>query len=358
MLADNHIWNLAEGYVHSTLTVAEREALEHRLANEPEFAAAFQECADMIRSLKMNGRQQKMRAMLKDIHKQETATATPGKTNTIALRTHYWRTAAVAAGMALLTSVVTYLSVHPSDTKTSSQYNVLRREIETIKRSQNQIIQNINKANTPKPPAVAKYSGTGFALTNDGYFVTSYHVTDGADSVYIQNHEGDYYRAFVVAFDQKTDIAILRVEADGFKFAKGGVPYTFSAGKAGLGSKVFTLGYPEDQVVYNEGYVSAKNGFQEDSMQYKLELPADPGQSGSPVLDAKGNVLAIVTARGNQSEGNTYAVGAKAVMQLVQTLPKEMNLHLPKSNKLSGLDREQQIKKLEYFTCSVKVYKK
>ncbi len=358
MLPDTQIWTLAEGYLNNSITVAEREAIQHRLATEPAFAVTFQECTDLIRSLKANGRQQKLRSMLKDIHKQEVAPAAPKKKSTISLRTHYWRTASIAAGMALLTSVVTYFSVHPSDKKTSSQYSVLRREIETIKASQNQLIRNINQEKAPKPPAVARYSGTGFALTNDGYFVTSYHVTDGADSVYIQDHNGDYYRAYVVAFEPKSDIAILKVEQDGFKFSKGDVPYTFAPGKAGLGSRVYTLGYPEDQIVYNEGYISAKNGYEADSMQYRLELPADPGQSGAPVLDANGNVLAIVTARGSQSEGNTYAVGVKALLQLVQSLPREMNLHLPKTNRLGKLDREQQIKKLEYFTCSVKVYKK
>jgi serine protease Do len=358
MPADQQIWTLADGFVNNTITVAEREAIQEKLATEPAFAAAFNECADMIRSLKANGRQQKLRAMLKDIHKQEATPPRPKRNITIPLRTHYLRTASVAAGIALLTSLVTYWSVHPSDKKALSQYSVLRREIETIKRSQNQLIQNINQSNTPKPPAVARYSGTGFALTNDGYFTTSYHVTDGADSVYILSHDGEYYRAYVVAFEPKTDIAILKVEADGFKFSKGDVPYTFSAGKAGLGSKVYTLGYPEDEIVYNEGYISAKNGYEADSMQYRLELPADPGQSGAPVLDANGNVLAIVTARGSQAEGNTYAVGAKALIQLVQSMPKEMNVRLPKVNRLGKMNREQQIKKLEYYTCSVKVYKK
>ncbi len=358
MSPDNQVWDLAEGYINNTLTVAEREAIQHRIAADAVFAASFQECADLISSLKGSGRQQKLRAMLKDIHKTDIAPTATKKASTIPLRTHYWRTAGIAAGIALITSMATYLSVHPSDKKASSQYSVLRREIETIKRSQNQLIQNINQQKAAKPPAVARYSGTGFAITNDGYFVTSYHVTDGADSVYIQDHNGEYYRAYVVAFEPKNDLAILKVEADGFKIGKGEVPYTFAAAKAGLGSKVYTLGYPEDEIVYNEGYISAKNGFEADSMQYRLELPADPGQSGAPVLDANGNVLAIVTAKGSQSEGNTYAVSSKALLQLVHSLPKEMNLRLPKNNKMGHMDREQQIKKLENFTCSVKVYKK
>jgi serine protease Do len=354
MSTDNHIWTLAEAFVSGTLPDAEYEALQARIQTDTEFAAAFHESVNLIRSLNGAGKQARFKSMLQEVHAAHTENkqSTP---RTIPLRTHYLRTAAVAAGIALVTSFTTYWGFNNNNKKSNSQYNVLRRDIENIKRSQNALINDINQKNTPPPSAPVKYTGTGFAITNDGYFTTSCHVTDGADSVYIQNHDGDYFKASVVAYDQQTDIAILKVDDEDFRFSKTEVPYTFSASKVGLGSKVYTLGFPEDEIIYNEGYVSAKNGFQDDSMQYRLELPADPGQSGAPVLDAHGNVLAIVTAKGSQSEGNTYAVSSKALLQLLHKIP---GVHLSKTNRLGNLDREQQIGKLEYYTCSVKVYKK
>lgn len=358
MPIDNQTWILAEAQLAGKLTPEEQAALQSRMATDPAFAETYKECLNLLASVTASGKHQQMRAMLKDIHKEVVAPANaPKKDNTIPLRLHYFRTAAVAAGIALLTSFTTYSFLNHPDKKTSSQYNVLRRELENIKRSQNQLIQHINQKSAA-PASAVKYTGTGFAISNDGYLATNYHVAEGADSIYIQAHDGQYYKAAVIFYDVKSDIAILKVQDEDFRFGKGEVPYTFAPSKAGLGSKVFTLGFPDDEIVFNEGYISAKNGFQNDSLQYRLELPADPGQSGAPVLDNAGNVLAIVTARGNRNEGNTYAVSSKALLALVAELPKELGVHLPKVNRLSHLKREQQIKKLESYTCSVKVYKK
>lgn len=359
MSIDNQIWNLAEAYISGELPADDVAVLEARLETDLVFATNFQECINLLRSLNGNGKQQRMRAMLADIHQEQMHASAEEEEEiirTIPLRRHYFRTVAVAASVALLASFSTWTFIH-TDKKSTSQYNVLRRELENIKRSQNQIIQNFNKKVQPTVPvSPARYSGSGFALSNNGYFVTNYHVTEGADSVYIQCHNGQYYKSSVIAFDAQADIAILKIDDEDFHL-NGEVPYTFSRSKANLGSRVYTLGYPDDQIVYNEGYVSAKNGFQDDSMQYRLELPADPGQSGAPVLDDNGNVLGIVTAKGNQGESNTYAVSSKALLQFINHLPKS-DLHLPKTNKLARLPREQQIKKIEYYTCSVKVYKK
>ncbi|HXS37606.1 MAG TPA: S1C family serine protease [Flavipsychrobacter sp.] len=360
MSTDNKIWELAEAYVSGTLAEAELISLQNNVNTDPTFASQFQECVNLLQSLNGSGNQKRFRSTLQEIQVEHTEANKPAKqvTRTISLRAYYWRTGAVAAGIALLTFFCTYWTINPK--KSASQYNVLRGEIENIKRSQNQLIQNIKAQKAPStvPVAQVKYTGTGFALTNKGYLVTNYHVVDGADSVYIQNHNGDYYKASVAAFDENTDIAILKVEDEDFTFGKGDVPYTFVGAKAEIGEHVFTLGWPNGEIVYNEGYISARNGFEGDSLQYSLVLPAHPGQSGAPILDANGNILAIVTARGNQNDGNTYAVSSNALLQLLHSLNKELNIHLPKANKLKNLTAEQRIAKLEYYTCSVKVYKK
>ena len=366
MSTDNQIWGLAEAYVSGTLPAAEQAALQNRLATDPTFAAEFSECLNLLQSLEGFGAYTRFQDMLQDMRSKESSTTqtsvTPSRTiplRTIPLRTHYLRTGAVAAGIALLTSFGTFWVLNHNDKKGASQYNVLSRKLENIERSQSQIIKDIkDKKDTPTPPAPARYTGTGFAITNDGYFITNYHVTDGADSVYIQNHDGHYYKAYVVDFDAKTDIALLKVEKNSFRFSKADVPYTFASTKAAIGSRVYTLGFPDDDITYSEGYISGKNGFQGDSMQYRLEIPADPGQSGGPVIDANGNLVAVIAANAPQSEGTTYAVSSKAILQLIKKLDKDVNIHLPKANKLGKLSREEQIEKLQYYTCTVKVYKK
>jgi S1-C subfamily serine protease len=358
-MEQNPLWPLAEAYVAGTLPAAELEALRRRLATDAAFATEFNECADTLRSLADSGRQVRFKIMLAGIAAKANAgqpTVVPAAGKTIPLRTHYLRTAGIAASIALVTTLSTYWMTTHSQKKASDQYAKLRRELATIKSSQKQIISNINRRYAaPEQPAT--YSGTGFAVSQNGYLVTNYHVTEDADSVYIQDSKGDYYRADVVSFDKASDVALLKVAYSKFSFGKGEVPYAVAPSKKGLGARVFTLGFPQDEVVYNEGYISSANGFEGDTLQYQLELPAAYGQSGAPVLDAQGNLIAIVTARQGKA-GATYAVSSKAIHHLVRDLPEDVKLSLTRRNKLVKLNREEQIKKLQDYTCAVKVWKK
>jgi len=356
MQSQNNIWQQAEAYLDGTMPETERKEVEVKLTVDAVFATEFNECLNTLRSLKGSGRQRQFRNMLRDIQTTHVSVKAEKETRTIPLRTYYLRTAAVAAGIAVLTSLTTFWTIQHNNRKIASQYSLLRRDLEKYKRSQNELIRDIKDQKTT-PVAPARYTGTGFALTNDGYLVTNYHVAEGADSVYILNKEGKYFKASVVTFDQKTDVAILKIEDKNFHFGKGDLPYTFSGSRKGLGAKVYTLGYPDDNIVYNEGYISSRIGFEGDSMQYRLDIPANPGQSGAPVLDTKGNIIGIITGKESELQGATFAVNTKAILQLVHSLPKEESIHLAKSNKLNNLAQEQQIEKLQAYTFSVRVYK-
>jgi S1-C subfamily serine protease len=360
MSTDNSIWQLAEAYVNGSLGKEEKTALEQRVAADSVFAASFQECTGLIRSMQHKEAQASFRSMLADIHATQHAPAEKASTKTIPLRTHYLRTGAIAAGIALLTSLGTGLlfqNAGKHKAPYTQQLGNIHNEIENLKRGQNQLNQKINSETRNQPATPGNMSGTGFALTNDGYIVTNYHVVANADSLYIQTNNGEYYKAYMTAYDANNDVAILQVEDKDFRFGKGELPYSFAASKAGLGARVYTVGYPNDELVYNEGYISSRNGLKGDSMQYRLELPSAPGQSGSPVVDAQGSIVAIVTSKQAESESNTYAVSSKVLLQLVRTMPKEQNVHLSKSSRIANLSREQQISKLENYTCIVQVYK-
>lgn len=371
MSINNNIYELAEGYLSGSLPQELWLVLKERLAGDAAYAAEFYEATDLIRSAEASGKDKRFRSMLRDIHQQEIVSKKePVKKGfRIELPANFWRTAAVAAGVALLTSTFTIWGLKPSIKQNDSKYNTISREVERLKHmqarqqaEQTQLIENINK-NKPVPrSADVKYTGTGFALTNDGYFVTAYHVindgTGEGDSVYIQNADGDYFKASLYSFNAKADIAILKVEKKNFHFGKGELPYTFASGKTGLGRSIFTIGYPKEDLVYSEGYISSRNGYEGNKQQYTLELPVGHGQSGSPVIDDNGNVLGLLTGIGGEQEANTYAVSSKALLDLLHTtLPNNM-LHLPKNNKLNKLSREKQIEKMEDYTFSVKVYKK
>lgn len=360
MSINNNIWETAEAYLAGTLPESDIKELKSRLASDKEFAAEFYESTNLIRSMEGNGKQKRFRMLLKEIHKTG---AVSKKAKRIQLPAYFWRTAAVAASVAILTSALTYTFVTPSIKNNDYQYHKMSRELSGIKESQNQLNQtqkqlekDLKKLNPP-PTAHARFSGTGFALNNEGYFVTSNHVIDGADSIYIQDKNGDYFKAHRLVSDPASDLAILKIVKKNFHFGKGEVPYTFATGKSGLGANIYTLGYPKNELVCGSGLISSRNGFDGNELQYTLELPVGHGQSGSPVLDEKGDVIGILTATGGDAEANTYAVSSKALIELIHD-KLDSPIRLNKSNKLHNLDREHQIEKLEAYTFSVKVYKK
>lgn len=347
-------WKLAEGYLEGSLSEAELHLLNERISNDSSFATEFTENLNMLRSLKDNGAHKQFKQQLANVHNKLSDKPTP---KTVSLIQNHWRTATIAACIAILTSLSTFWLVQHSNKKIASQYSLLRRDLEKYKRSQNKIIGDI-KSQTSSPDLQARYTGTGFALTNNGYLATSYHVVNGADSVYIQSKNGNYYKAEAVAFNEATDVVILKVDDKHFKFADYEVPYTIANNKKKLGARVFTLGFPQDEIVYNEGYISAKNGYAGDTAQYRLDIPAGPGQSGAPVIDGSGNIIGIITGKESETEGTTFAVATESLHQLLETLPKENRIKLNTTNRLSRFSREKQIEKLEYYTCAIKVYKR
>jgi len=373
MSINNNIWEVAEAYVSGMLSEAEFKDLQNRLATDPAFAAEFNESAQLISSMEGNGKNKRFRAMLTDIHEKQVKKPAIRKRPNILLLPQFWRTAGVAASVAILTSTITIWSLKPALKQTDYQYTRISREVAVTKKVQagqqaelKQLREIINENNKPAPPpSDVKYSGTGFALTNDGYFVTSNHVIHDNnkgdfDSVYIQNQDGQYFKAFLVTYDADADIAILKVEKKNFHFGKGELPYTISTTKAGLGEDIFTLGFPNDDIVYDNGSIRSKKGIEGNDQQYTLQMTAGHGQSGSPVFDHSGNVVGILTAIGNQGDGNdyasSYAVNSKVLIDLMRNIPNEPRLS--KTNKLSRLTRVEQNEKIQPYIFSVKVYKK
>lgn len=348
----------------------EQVALHQRLNADAAFAREFQEISNLIRSVSDSGKHKRFRSMLHNVHQSQTAAVPAKKARHIILTPEFWRTTSIAAGVAILTSTLTFWSLKPSLNKTEKRYNTISREVTGLKiaqakqlEKQKQLEIDLDKSKKPAPPpSDVKKTGTGFALTNNGYFVTAYHVIHDengyGDSVYIQNREGQYFKASLVTFNAESDVAIMKVDKAGFRFGKSELPFTFTGLKADLGTHIFTLGYPADEIAYSEGYISGRNGFEGNIMQYTLELPVGHGQSGSPLLDGKGNVVGLLTAKGAENEVKTYAVSAKAITDLLHKLPDEKNIKLPKASKIGRMPREQQIDKLEAYTFAVKVYKK
>ncbi|WP_017258327.1 S1C family serine protease [Pedobacter arcticus] len=318
---------------------------------------------DFLKTLKSFGEVNALRVALNQIHDEldvDSLTEEYKETPTLlsVLWVRYRKNLAVAATVAIFMTLITLFSTGQfNSSEHGSNYSELKRDMENIKRSQTALIRNINST-SKQPKDISQYSGTGFILSANGYLVTNYHVIKDADSVYVQNNKGESFKVETVYVDPEFDIAVLHIKDTTFKHLAT-VPYTFKKSNSDLGEDVYTIGYPKDDVVYGKGYLSSSTGFAGDSIAYQISIPVNPGNSGGPLMDSKGNVIGIVSGKQTQADGAAFAVKSDYLMRAVNSISQDsltQKISVNKRNTLAGLNRTQQIKKMQDYIFMVKVY--
>ncbi|MEO6149192.1 MAG: serine protease [Mucilaginibacter sp.] len=245
-----------------------------------------------------------------------------------------------------------------------SSYVQLRQELANVKRSTDRQSQ-INQALMKDIKGVKKqmvnpgrFRGTGFAITGNGYIVTNYHVVNGADSVYVQNADGESFHAKVIYSEPEHDLAFLQINDPAFT-SLGTVPYSFKKSKSDLGEDVFTIGYPNTAVAFSSGSLTSPAGYNGDTTAYEVSIAARPGNSGGPLLDSKGNLIGIISGKQTRYESMSFAKKSSYLLAAIEAIPADSldkTLNVNTRNTLAGLSRVQQIKKLQNYVFMVKVY--
>ncbi|MBO2008660.1 serine protease [Hymenobacter negativus] len=387
MMTEADYYALFESYAQGELAGPARANLEARLAADPALALRYADFTEMTGTLRAYGQRQQTRQQLRSIHAAMLAAdapeevALPGTklTHTVnpmlrISRTErklreFWSghraTVGVAASVAVMAVFATLLALdiwRTNHLPIPAGYQALRREINNLKQNQKALNNTIKRIDVNVPPLapVSKFSGTGFALTSEGYIVTSYHVIQDADSVLIEGRNHQRYHAEPVYSDVKHDLAILRITDKKFT-GFGRLPYAIKSGQADLGERVYTLGYPREDVVYGEGSLSARSGFEGDTAFYQVSIPVNPGNSGGPLMDERGNLIGVVSGRQNDAQSAAFATKSSYLVHLVDSLAAAKSAatypyHLPRFGQLAGTGRPQQLKKLQDYVFVVKVF--
>ena len=126
-----------------------------------------------------------------------------------------------------------------------------------------------------------------------------------------------------------------------------------------MGEAIFTLGYPRDEIVYGEGYLSAKTGYRGDTLACQIAVAANPGNSGGPVIDKNGEVIGVLSNRQSQAQGEVFALRTKSIFTALEEMKADTSLatiHVSANSAVRNMDRVQQIKKIQDFIYLVKSY--
>lgn len=205
-----------------------------------------------------------------------------------------------------------------------------------------------------------KSSGTGYAISSDGYIVTNHHVTNGANSIRVRGINGDFsktYPAKVIIEDRNNDLSIIKIDAPSFSNL-GTIPYIIANRASDVGSAIFVLGYPlratmGDEVKLTNGIISSKSGFQGDVTSYQITAPVHPGNSGGPLFDNKGNVIGIINAKLIGAENASYAIKSSYLINLIDLMPTPPKLQT--INSVSSKPLTEQVKLLKKFTYIIEI---
>ena len=206
-------------------------------------------------------------------------------------------------------------------------------------------------------------NGSGIIISKSGYIVTNNHVIEDADDIeveFILNDEVKKFKAEIVQVDKVNDLAIIKIVDVNFD-GVGELPYNFKTRSSDVGTKVYAYGYPMalslmgKEIKITDGIISSKSGIDGDITTYQISATIQPGNSGGPLFDDKGNFIGInssgLARLGSESTG--YTIKSSYILNLIDVLPKSIDL--PSSTKLQSLPLTEQIKEISKYVVLVKV---
>ena len=185
-------------------------------------------------------------------------------------------------------------------------------------------IPNLPRQQRPQRPQPEEEQprgvGSGFILSADGYVMTNAHVVEGADQVLVTLTDQREFKAKIIGFDKRTDVAVVKIEATGLPAVKIG-----DISRLRVGEWVMAIGSPfglENTVT--AGIVSAK---QRDTGEYlpfiQTDVAINPGNSGGPLINMRGEVVGInsqIYSRSGGFMGISFAIPIDEAIRVSEQL--------------------------------------
>lgn len=209
-----------------------------------------------------------------------------------------------------------------------------------------------------------KGNGSGFFINEKGYIATNFHVIKEATDIqveYFQKGTKYIFKAKVVVTDKQNDLAIIKIDDANFK-PVGKIPYVFSTSTKDVGTSIFALGYPianvmGEEIKFTDGKISSKTGIQGDISVYQISAPIQPGNSGGPLFDDKGNLIGITSSALNKeyfkSENVNYAIKTTYLKNLIDVMPEA--IILPNNTEIAAKPLTEKVKLLSDYVPLIRI---
>ena len=359
--------DLFDNYINGKLGPEEITEFEIKLKTDLLFANAFIEHVNLINTLNQAQFRSNLKRTLNQIHLKEIGPTL----NIISINREqsffkkHTKTLAIAASSSLIAVMITVsllMGLGYLSKKQSNQITDLNR-VGLERKSKKLINIKDSKSNAKEASyRAANIEGSAFALNNKGYIVTSFHMVNGADSIFIENDQIDRACTKVIFTDANLDLAILKI-VNSDLVAKWRVPFSIKEKNADVGEKVFTLGYPRNEIVYGDGSLSSLSGYSNDKSMYQISIPVNPGNSGGPLLDENANVIGVIRGKISGEEGTGFAIKSNEILKAISelendSLKQELMSQNKRNQNIKNLKRSEQIKLINPYVFNVLVYKK
>lgn len=204
--------------------------------------------------------------------------------------------------------------------------------------------------------------GTGFLVHPSGYLLTNFHVVDEVESISVTGIQGDFSTVFsakLVASDEALDLALLKLSSDLIKFDAPPYSFPFST-QVSTGEDVFAYGYPVvklmgEEIKVTKGIVNSTKGYKNSTSQFQFSAAVQPGNSGGPILNAKGEVVGITTSKisGSSIESVGYAMKSAYINLFLSEVPELKDFKSTSALK-PGTEAVQVINVMKNFVFIVK----
>jgi len=352
-----------ERYIRGEMLPEERKFFEELRKSNPGVDQMVVEHTLFLHLMERYGDRRNFKSTLQDVHNELFESGQirqTQETRIVRLWLKYRKTVAVAASIAGITALaISGITSYFTPKADVTRIEYLNSKVSLLEKGQKSINDKLNKSQTKIPvEAEFKLGGTGFMVDPRGYILTNAHVIANSTVVIVENNKGQQFKTNIVYISPNSDLAFLKIVDSEYK-APPVLPYAISRGNIELGEQIFTLGYPRNEIVYGEGYLSAKTGYLGDTLACQIAVAANPGNSGGPVLDRNGEIIGVLSNRQVQAQGAVFAVRSRNIFIALQEMKSDSSLasiRLPLNSTIKNMDRVQQVKKIQEFIYLVKSY--